>query len=237
MKIRCMIVDDQSQSAELMADHVKKSHQLELKVVTTNPIEALAYLDMEFIDCIFLDIEMPEINGLEFIETVKAKYGTRMPKIVLITAYDRYALAGYDYGVFDYLLKPVSFKRFKISIDRLLAEPEQSEVERDFLFVDANGKKLRINFNEIIYVEGAGNYIVIATQDKKVICYKTMSGIMGLLPHKDFVRVHKSFIVAASKINAIQGNEVLTNIGGSIKNLPIGTTYKESLLKLLRINE
>jgi DNA-binding LytR/AlgR family response regulator len=232
-----MIVDDHSQSTELMVDHVKKVPQLDLKLATTNPIEALSYLDSESVDCIFLDIEMPEITGLEFIETVKAKHGARMPRIVLITAYDRYALTGYDYGVFDYLLKPVSFKRFKISIDRLLTENASAESERDFLFVDVDGRKLRINFSEIVYVEGAGNYIFIATHEKKVICYKTMTSILESLPLKDFVRVHKSFIVALGKVTAIKGNEVLVSLSNSTKNLPIGTTYKDNLLKLLRINE
>ena len=237
MKVKCMIVDDHSQSTELMVDHVKKVPQLDLKLATTNPIEALSYLDSESVDCIFLDIEMPEITGLEFIETVKAKHGARMPRIVLITAYDRYALTGYDYGVFDYLLKPVSFKRFKISIDRLLTENASAESERDFLFVDVDGRKLRINFSEIVYVEGAGNYIFIATHEKKVICYKTMTSILESLPSKDFVRVHKSFIVALGKVTAIKGNEVLVSLSNSTKNLPIGTTYKDNLLKLLRINE
>ena len=234
--MRCMIVDDQSQSTELLTDHVSKIPLMDLKFATTNPVEALTFLDREMVDCIFLDVEMPIVNGLEFMEAIKSRMGRNIPRIVLITAYDRYALVGYDYGVFDYLLKPISFKRFKICADRLLAEAPQPEPQRTFLFVDVEGKKLRINYKDIIYVEGAGNYIFIVTLEKKVIYYRTLTGLLELLPASEFVRVHKSFIVSLTNIKAIKGNEVLVNVGSSQKNIPIGTTYKEHLLKLLRIS-
>jgi len=237
MKIRCMIVDDQVQSKELIADHIKNTPALELKYATTNPIDALTFLDAEPVDCIYLDVEMPHLSGIEFIETLKEKFGNQMPKIILITAYDQYALAGYDYGVFDYLLKPISFKRFKISVDRLMTVFNQQEEVHNFLFVDVEGKKLKINFSDIIYVEGAGNYIFIATAEKKIICYKTLTHILELLPANNFVRVHKSFIISLDAIEAIRGNEVFVTLKAGVKNIPIGITYKENLLKILKINE
>lgn len=236
MKIRCMIVDDQSQSTELLVDHLRKVPSLALTFVTVNPVEALAFLDSEAVDCIFLDVEMPELSGLEFIETLKHKSGKDIPRIILITAYDQYALKGYDYGVFDYLLKPISFKRFKISADRLVSSFAQAGKTRDFLFLDVDGKKVKINFCDIVYIEGAGNYIFIATQEKRTIFYKTMSSILCVLPSDEFVRVHKSFIVSLAYIDALRGNEILIKSGNAPKSIPIGVTYKETLLSVLRIS-
>jgi DNA-binding LytR/AlgR family response regulator len=218
-----------------MVDHIKKIPALELKCATTDPIEALTFLDAETVDCIYLDVEMPQLSGIEFMEALKAKFGHNMPKIILITAYDQYALTGYDYGVFDYILKPISFKRFKISVDRLLATFNHVEENRDFLFVDVDGKKLKINFTDIVYVEGAGNYIFIATAEKKIICYKTLTHLLELLPQNNFVRVHKSFIVSLSGIEAMRGNEVFVTLKNASKNIPIGTTYKDNLLRILKI--
>jgi len=237
MKISCIVVDDQSEAIELIADHIHNVTSFELKSSFTSSIDALAFLDKEIVDCIFLDIEMPQVSGLDFIETLKAKPGYLLPKIILITAYDRYALSGYDYGVFDYLLKPVTFKRFKICADRLLATLNQTQDIRDFLFVDVDGNKLKINFSDVSYVEGAGNYVIIATEEKKLISYRTMSSMVELLPPSKFIRVHKSFIVSIDKVNAIRGNEVLLTIKNAVKNIPIGTTYKPNLLKVLRITE
>ena len=236
MKIRCMIVDDQSQSTELLVDHIGKVPSLAVTFVTVNPIEALAFLDSEAVDCIFLDVEMPELSGLEFIEMLKHKFGRNIPKIILITAYDQYALKGYDYGVFDYLLKPISFKRFKISTDRLVASITQTDIIRDFLFLDVDGKKVKIRFGDIVYIEGAGNYIFIVTQEKRTIFYKTMSGILEILPSNEFLRVHKSFIVSLAYIDALRGSEILLKTGNGPKSIPIGVTYKEALLSVLRIS-
>lgn len=171
MRINCIIVDDQIESVELLSDHVKNIPALVLKYTSTNPIEALTFLEHEQVDCIFLDIEMPQLTGLEFIETLKYKLGNAIPKIILITGYDQYAVTGYDYGVFDYLLKPISFKRFKIAIDRLttaLQPIAEIQAVREFIFVDVDGKKIKVLFNEVVYIEGAGNYILLVTSDKRL---------------------------------------------------------------------
>jgi two-component system, LytTR family, response regulator len=237
MKIKCMVVDDQIESTELLADHIKNISSFDLKYVTTNPIEALSLLERDKIDCIYLDIEMPQMSGLEFIDAMKESIARPIPRIILITAYDQYAVSGYDYGVFDYLLKPVSYKRFKISAERILASFNSNEIPREFLFLDIDGKKVRLNFAEIMMVEGAGNYIIIWTVNKKLICYKTMSSILELLPSSKFLRVHKSFIISIACIDSIRGNEVFIRINGAVKNIPIGVTYKNSLLEFLQIND
>ncbi len=236
-QITCMIVDDQIEAIDLIIAHVKLIPGLSIAYTTTNPIEALTFLDSKSVDCIFLDVDMPQFTGLEFIETLKSKQGNTMPKIVLITGYDQYALKGYDYGVFDYLLKPVSFKRFKVAIDRLVfALGEISEV-RDFFFAEVDGKKIRIDFNSICYIEGAGNYITIVTADKKVTCYKTLAAIESILPKFNFMRIHKSFIISLSRVQSVRGNDVFVNAVSAQKNIPIGVTYKERLLKTLGISE
>ena len=236
-KIDCMVIDDQIESTELIIDHIKKIPLLSLKYTTTNPIDGLTFLDVEKVDCIFLDIEMPQLTGLEFIDTLKSKFGISIPKIILITGYSQYALSGYDYGVFDYLLKPISFKRFKISVDRLAETLKETTETRDFFFADIDSQKIKINFNEIIYIEGAGNYIYIVTKDKKMVCYKTMTSIQEILPENKFMRVHKSFIVSFASIQSVRGNEILVEGNNNQKNIPIGGTFKENILRALRITE
>lgn len=236
-KISCVVVDDQAESLDLMINHIKNCPLLSVKYSTQDPIQALAFLDQEPVDCIFLDIEMPQMTGLEFIETLKAKLGNDSPKIILITGYGEYALTGYEYGVFDYLLKPISFKRFKIAVDRLWNTVSQKVAEDDFFFADAEGKKIKIKFSEIIYVEGAGNYVYIITEEKKIVWYKTMNGIQELLPKNKFIRIHKSYIISINNIKSVRGNEVFLMLKGNSKNFPIGITYKEHLLKSLGIAE
>ena len=236
-KISCMVVDDQRQSKELVEDHIKAIPALELKYATTDPIEALNFLDTEKVDCIFLDIEMPGLSGMDFIEALKARHGNAMPKIILITGYDQYALAGYDHGVFDYLLKPVTFKRFKISIDRLMGSFSKNPPVHDFFFTDVDGAKVKISYNDVVWIEGAGNYISIVTTERKMMSYRSMHDISQILPEDKFIRVHKSFIVSLRHIQAVRGNEVILSMDRKQQNIPIGVTYKEKLLKTLRIIE
>lgn len=232
-----MVVDDQRQSNELVVDHIKSIPSLELKFASTDPIDALNFLDNEKVDCIFLDIEMPALSGIEFIEALKARHGNAMPKIILITGYDQYALTGYDHGVFDYLLKPVSFKRFKISIDRLMGSFSKNPPVHDFFFTDVDGAKVKISYNDVVWIEGAGNYITIITGERKMMSYRSMQDIIQILPEEQFIRVHKSFIVSLRHIQAVRGNEVILLLDKKQQNIPIGVTYKEKLLKTLRIIE
>lgn len=232
-----MVVDDQRQSKELVEDHIKAIPALELKFASTDPIQALNFLDTEKVDCIFLDIAMPSLSGMEFIEALKARYGVAMPRIILITGYDQYALSGYDHGVFDYLLKPVTFKRFKISIDRLMATFGKTLPVHDFFFTDVDGVKVKINYNDVVWIEGAGNYVSIITAERKMMSYRSMQDISQILPEDKFIRVHKSFIVSLRHIQAVRGNEVILSLDQKQQNIPIGVTYKEKLLKTLRIIE
>jgi DNA-binding LytR/AlgR family response regulator len=234
----CLIVDDQPEAVDLIRDHVIKIPQLTIQLMTTDAIAALAFLDTTKPDIIFLDIEMPGITGIEFIENVKSKWGNNMPKIVFTTGYSDYALTGYEHGVVDYLLKPVSFSRFKKCIDRIIGELDKRTniMERpNFFFAEDDGKKTRINFDDIVYVEGAGNYIVIVTNEVKTIIYKSMNSLQELLPADKFMRIHKSYILAIDKIQAIKGNEIIIPLKEGTKNIPIGITFKEDVMRRLGI--
>ncbi len=235
----CIIVDDQTEAVDLIKDHVLKIPTLSLLLSTTDPLEALTFLENNKPDIIFLDIEMPDITGIAFIENVKSRWGNNMPKFVFTTGYSNYALNGYEQGVVDYLLKPVSFIRFKKCVDRIIDDlnKQTKNFEKpDYFFVDDDGKKLKINFDNIIYVEGAGNYIIIVTPESKKIIYKSMNAIQDILPSDRFIRVHKSYIVAANRILAIRGNQITLDIKSPDKVIPIGITYKENVLKKLGIN-
>jgi DNA-binding LytR/AlgR family response regulator len=236
-RVRCMIVDDQIESIKLINNHIKNVSLLSLEYSTSNSIEALSYLDHNAVDCIFVDVEMPDLTGLEFIEAVWTNLKGYIPKIILVTGYDKYALKGFDYGVFDYLLKPVSFKRFKITCNRLVESfANSSFITRDFFFTDVDGKKVKIFFSDIHFIEGAGNYTYLVTSLKKFVCYRTMTSFEEALPKGLFCRVHKSFIISISNIEAVRANEVFMNKFANSKIIPIGTTYKEQLLKVLGIS-
>ena len=237
-KFTCLIVDDQKEAVELILDHIKKINNLEIKLATTEPVEAITYLDKNTVDIIYSDIEMPEITGLDFVESLKEKWGNAIPKFVFVTGYNEYALKGYEYGVADYLMKPVSFTRFKKSVDRIINDLEKTFPETnipDFFFADVDGKKLKINFNDIIYVEGARNYIVIVTNEKKHILYKSMKAIAEILPADNFIRIHKSHFISIDKIVAMQANKLIVNVKDKEVRLPIGITYRDEVAKALNM--
>jgi DNA-binding LytR/AlgR family response regulator len=235
----CIIVDDQTEAVGLIQDHVQRIPQLSIQLMTTDSITALAFLDSHKPDIIFLDIEMPGLTGIEFIENIKAKWGNNIPKIVFTTGYSEYALLGYEHGVVDYLLKPITFSRFKMCIDRIIDELDKRNAASEktsFFFVEEKGQKVKINLEDIIYIEGAGNYITIVMNGSKKTIYKSMNALHDLLPLDKFIRVHKSYFVSANKIQAIKGNNVIVKVNDSIKDIPLGIKHKENVLKHLGIN-
>jgi two-component system, LytTR family, response regulator len=234
----CIIVDDQPEAVELIKDHIGNTPALSLKLATTDPMEAMAFLDKEQVDIIFLDVQMPGLTGIEILENLAAKLGHQMPKIVFTTGYNDYALPGYEYGVADYLLKPVSYSRFRKAADRIFHDLDSHRgqtVRDDFVFADVDGKKMKLNFCDIIYIEGARNYIIVGGVKQRIITYKSMNAMQEILPAGHFMRVHKSYIVAIDKIQALRGNEICVQWKDEGKYIPIGITYKEKVLKQLKI--
>ncbi|OJX30501.1 MAG: DNA-binding response regulator [Chryseobacterium sp. 36-9] len=224
-KIKCIVVDDEPLAVSLLSSYVEKMPFLELVYSSENPIEALEYIQKKEADLIFLDIQMPELTGINFMKIVGNKL-----KYILTTAYAEYALEGYEHNVVDYLLKPISFERFQKSA---LKAQERFAVNRDsndsYFFVKSSGQQHRINFNEILYIESIKDYVNIKTENQEYIVLDTLKSLENQLP-ENFARVHKSFILNLEKIEKIDVKNVFLNSG---KEIPIGETYKsEFFLKI-----
>ncbi|MGX5685873.1 LytR/AlgR family response regulator transcription factor [Chryseobacterium cucumeris] len=218
-KLKCIIVDDEPLAISLLEHYVEKIPFLELVFSTENPIHALEYLQKNDSDLIFLDIQMPELTGINFMKIV----GTHQ-KYILTTAYSEYALEGYEHNVVDYLLKPVSFERFQKSV--LKAQERFSfQEENTHFFVKSSGQKHRIGFHEILYVESIKDYINIRTENDEFIVLDTLKSMENQLPEK-FVRIHKSFIVNLDKVKSIGAKKVIL----SEYEIPIGESYRAGLL-------
>lgn len=235
--INCIIVDDQQEAIYVIQDHLKKIPQLALRKTFTDPIEGLKYLENNQIDLVFLDIEMPILNGLEFIESLKAVNGKNIPKFIFTTGYHKYALSGYEHGAIDFLVKPIGFKRFNISIERLIdyiknVPIQNSILNKDYFFVELDGARFKIQYNNIVYIESDRNYIhIVEEKIVRKIC-KPMHYIENILgKHENFIRVHKSFIISDKYVEIIKGNDIIMNFNGIKKTISIGKTYKNSVLK------
>lgn len=231
--IRCIIVDDKPLAIDILAAYVEKIPWLALAYRTQNPLEALEYLRQQPVDLVFLDIQMPELNGLQLIKLG----GGRVP-VVLTTAYADYALEGYAYDVVDYLLKPISFERFYQAAEKVRTRlasqaPLASQAEIDppplSIFVKTEHKLQRIALEDILYIEARQNYIAIETPGGRIMSLQNIKAIEERLPPVQFVRVHKSFIVALEKIDTIEKSRIF--IGKVV--IPIGDGYRENLFKRL----
>lgn len=222
-KIKCIIVDDEPLAISLLEQYVQKIPFLELVFSTENPIEALEYIQNNDSDLIFLDIQMPELTGINFMKIVGAKQ-----KYILTTAYSEYALEGYEHNIVDYLLKPVSFERFLKSAIKAQERFSFQEEEASF-FVKSSGQQHRINFNEILYIESIKDYVNIRTVGEEYIVLDTLKSLENQLPTK-FVRIHKSFIINLDKIKSIGAKKLRV----SEQEIPIGDSYRSNLLGRLK---
>ncbi|MFI5148739.1 MAG: LytR/AlgR family response regulator transcription factor [Bacteroidia bacterium] len=236
-QIRCIIVDGSEPSHPSLQEHIRAFSKVQLLSVFSDPREALKAFDLHHPDLIFLDVNMPHLNGIEFIMTLKNKLQSPMPGFVFVSDCDNYALSGYEYGVMDYLVKPVSFARFKLCMDRLfpaLLKPA-SATDAEFFFTEMDGKKIKLVYRDIYFIEAAGNYVVVCTSTGNVTLYKTMNAMSQILPEDQFIRVHKSYIISVYPIRELMGNEIVLSFLNKIRTIPIGATYKENLLSRLII--
>jgi two-component system LytT family response regulator len=235
----CIIIDDQKDAVKLLTSQINSTKKLQLLQVFTSPLKALDFLKKTAIDLVFIEVKLPHLNGLEFIETIKKQLANE-PNFILTTGYDKYAFLGFEYGVIDYLLKPVGSERFRISMDRYFNRKPLNEPPTidpgDYFFADSNGIKQKINFKDISYVESAGNYALIYGDDNlKMLIYKSLNAIQEIVPTKDFIRVHKSYIISIEHLQAIKGNELIVKRNGTMINIPIGRTFKQLILQKLNI--
>ncbi len=228
--IRCIIVDDELLAQQVIQNHLRKIDGFEIVAVCSNAAETLRALKNLDADLIFLDIQLPGVSGLNFLRSL-----VNPPLVVLTTAYAEYALESYEFNVIDYLLKPISFERFKKAVDKIVEGrlyatiSEKEEPHPDHTFVKCNNKFFKVNFSEIIFVQSMKDYLKIHTTEYKLVTHQTMSYFESILPANQFIRVHKSFIVAIAHIKSIYGNAIET---GTI-TIPIGNSYKEIVMNLV----
>jgi two-component system, LytTR family, response regulator len=233
ISINCIAVDDEPPALRQMEKYISKVHYLNLLAVFNDPIESMNFLKENMVDLIFLDIQMETISGIELLKLLKVQ-----PRIILTTAYDSYALQAFDLDVDDYLLKPISFERFMKATEKIynkllpqmepvLIESEKKSDESDFFFVKTEFRIQRIDFKDILYIEGMKEYLIIQLANEKIYTLQSFNEILSNLPKSNFIRVHKSYIVSLSRINSIRKNKIFVGE----KTIPIGTTYKEFFLK------
>ena len=223
-KIKCIIVDDEPLAISLLEHYVEKIPFLELVFSTENPILALEYLQKNDCDLIFLDIQMSELTGINFMKIVGADQ-----KYILTTAYSEYALEGYEHNVVDYLLKPISFERFQKSVLKAQERFSFPQEENTHFFVKSSGQRHRIGFNEILYVESIKDYVNIRTETDEYIVLDTLKSMESQLSER-FVRIHKSFIVNLDKVKSIGAKKVVL----PEFEIPIGESYRTNLLDRLK---
>lgn len=231
-KFNCIIVEDEPLAAEVLEDYIKQVPFLLLKGICGDAIYAMEILKKEKIEIVFLDIHLPRLKGLDFIKALKTP-----PQIIITSAYRDYAIEGYELNVIDYLVKPINFNRFLMAVNKLKPPGPGEKVfgtiapvsERAYLFFNVNKKKIKIYLDEILYIESKKEYISITTKDRSLLTKFQLGEIEELLTKNNFIRVHRSFIIAKEKINAFTAAEI--EING--KPIPIGRSYKELVSSIL----
>ncbi|HMG89242.1 MAG TPA: LytTR family DNA-binding domain-containing protein [Chryseolinea sp.] len=229
MKLNCVIVDDEPLARNLMIDYVSKVPNLHLVEACSSPLAVMEVLRNNDIDLLFLDVQMPELTGISLLKALKKK-----PLVILTTAYSEYALEGYELDVADYLLKPITFERFVRAVEKVMERLEKNSVQvpekpvhdksQPFVFVKDGTKLVKVNLEDILYVEGLKDYVTIHTPTQKIISLQRLKALEDQLPPEKFIRVHNSFIVALKAINIIHKGDV--QIGNVM--IPIGETYKKA---------
>lgn len=224
--MKIMIVEDEPPAIEILRKYIKRLPNLELSYICSNPIEAIDLLNREPIDLLFLDINLPELSGVELFRSL-----TSAPKVIFTTAYSQYALEGFELQATDFLLKPFSFDRFLRGINKVKQELDNEKklsTPKDFrkLFIKADRKLYQIDLSELLILEAYGDYVKVITTEKQILPKETLQKLSSQLPEEGFMRIHRSYVINLAKIEYIEGN--LVHING--KNYPVGKAYKEDLL-------
>ena len=227
--MNCIIIDDDKISCQIIGEHVKRTASLTLIGSYSDSIEARnIFTKRHDIDLLFLDVEMPEMNGFEFINSLDSP-----PSIVIISADETHAAKAFDFNVIDFLVKPVTYPRFCKSIDKVMRNfsKQDSNVQAEKeIFIKKGTSLVKLKIKDIIFIEALENYVTLNTNDDKFVVHFTMKGIEEYFPQGLFIRVHRSYIVNKMNIQAINENMIDINIGGNIRSLPIGKSFKDSFL-------
>src|SRR5580692_11493646 len=228
----CIIIEDEPLAAEVLQDYIRQVPFLKLVCCCSDAFYAMESLQKFDIDLIFLDVHLPKMKGLDLIKVLK-----HPPKVIITSAYQEYALEGYEFNVVDYLLKPIEFSRFLKAVNKIEqakeivmpARPVVLPTERVYLFFNVGKKKVKVFLDEILYIQSMKEYIRVNTKSKSILTKFKLSQVDELLSENNFLRIHRSFIVAKDKIEAFSATEV--ELGG--KQLPIGRSYKELVMNVL----
>lgn len=234
MKIKCIVIEDEKLAVEKLTAFIEKITVIELISVFYDGITAINYLQENQVDLIFLDIEMKGFSGIQFLKTLQVK-----PAVIITSAYEKYALTGYQFSVVDYLLKPYTLERFLQSIDKVINLKELKEKAKnyeliasqsnEYIFVKSENRIEKVILSDILFIEGMKDYLKIHSTSKNIMTLQSFNGIIKHLPENNFVRVHNSFIVSLQKIDNIERNRI--KIGETI--IPISNKYKTSFFKAI----
>ncbi len=245
--VNVIIVDDEPLAQDVLETYISKFPELNLVRKCSNALEANEVLKHEDVDLMFLDIQMPQLTGIDFLKTLN-----KPPLVIFTTAYPNYALEGFELNALDYLLKPISLERFIKAVNKAIEQVEllkkdkvapviaktstEGETEVDYIFVKADKKLVKVNYNDIIYIEGLKDYVIIRMEAQRVITLQTMKSLEDKLPSSRFKRIHRSYIINVAKINAIVGNMVEVMEKNVPKHLPIGKNYRDELNDMIDKN-
>ena len=231
--IKTIIIDDEPKAIQVLQRYAEETDLLQVEASFRDPVKALDYLQRNKIDLLFLDINMPKLTGMEFLNVLEQK-----PKVIFTTAYSEYALESYDHNTVDYLLKPIGFKRFLKAVAKakslLVPETPASNpsraIERDKTIYIKSGPQLhKINTHDILYLEKEGNYLTFHTKTKKILSRQNMKDVFEIVSPTEFIRVHKSYIVSKRHMEIIESHQIGM---GSIK-IPVGRSYREEVMKMV----
>ena len=240
--INVIIVDDEPLAQDVLETYIEKIPELNLVKKCNNALEANDALKSNDIDLMFLDIQMPQLTGIDFLKTL-----SKPPLVIFTTAYPNYAIEGFELNALDYLLKPISLERFMKAVNKAMDQIELQSKDSgggaagvkdgpDYIFVKADKKLVKINYDDILYIEGLKDYVIIRMEKGRVITLQTMKSLEDKLPASSFKRIHRSYIVGIDKINAIVGNMVEILEKNQPKHLPIGKNYRDELLQIVNKN-
>jgi DNA-binding LytR/AlgR family response regulator len=232
--MKCIVIDDEPLALGLIADYIRKTPFLEFIEGFTNPFQAIEFLLKTKVDLVFIDINMPELTGIELLKSLPV-----LPRVIFTTAYSEFGAESYEYNAVDYLLKPVKYDRFLKAVNRALDAGAGKEVaidhpdegpETDYLIIKSGPKKFKILKHDILYIEGAGNYLTFFTLKGRIMALISMSDVLIMLGSESFVRIHKSYIVSLKHIEIIEKHRVIINKA----SLPIGITYREHFSRMMK---
>ena len=226
--IHCLIVDDKPLAIDILTDYVAQVPSLHLAGSSENPVEALNWVGERRVDLVFLDIQMPQLTGLQFMQALD-----RRAQVILTTAYADYALTGFEHDVIDYLLKPIPFERFYQAVQkaqrrlRPAAAEAPAETSRPYVFVKTEHRMQRVDLAEVLYLEGLQNYVIIHTTTEKIIARQTLNSLEASLPAAAFARVHKSFIVSLAHVHTVERSRIFIQVeSGAPQVIPVGDAYR-----------